>query len=286
MSWQIAQQTIPIWTLAGRQAIPFGCGQRQRELLQTRQGESDLAFIDGDFYLFATCEVEEPEPIEVEGVLGVDLGIVNIASTSDGEHFSGSRANNIRHRRSALRTKLQARGTHSAKRKLARLSGKERRFATDINHVISKQLVHIAQRTKRAIGLEDLTGIRSRVRTRSRQRYQLHSWSFYQLRQFVEYKAKLAGIPIVPVDPAYTSQTCPGCGHADKRNRRTQSLFRCVNCEFVAHADTVGAINIGRAAVAQPSRPDFVNLPNVPNSKPGFQSGVRIPTQFQDSVHS
>ncbi len=100
--------------------------------------------------------------MEVEGALGVDLGVVNIAVDSDGEVHSGSQINNVRHSHRLLRAKLQAKGTRSAKRKLKRLSGKERRFAKDTNHCISKKLVAKAKDTNRAIALEDLKGIRSR----------------------------------------------------------------------------------------------------------------------------
>ncbi len=158
LSWNLTASRVSIWTVAGRQSIPFAAGEYQRKLLQTRQGETDLAYVRGEFYLFATVNVEEPDPVEVEGVLGVDLGIVHIATDSDGEAYSGRRLNSVRPRHRRLRRKLQRKGTKGAKRRLRKLSGKERRFAHDVNHTISKRIVEKAQRTNRAIALEDGQG--------------------------------------------------------------------------------------------------------------------------------
>ena len=248
LRWREAEQAVSIWTIDGRQAIPFACGDRQRELLQNQQGESDLALIDGAFYLLATCEVECPEQFEAEEALGVDLGIANIAADSDGETYSGAQINNLRRRHSKLRAKLQQKGTKSAKRLLKARRRKERRFAQDVNHVISKRIVEKAEGTGRAIGLEDLSGIRERTTVRRSQRRQHHSWSFHDLRQKIAYKATLAGVPVIPVDPTNTSRTCPICGFVHKRNRATQSTFSCIRCGLSGRADTIAAVNIGRRA--------------------------------------
>jgi IS605 OrfB family transposase len=252
LSWRVQDQTVSIWTVQGRLRIPFVCGERQLELLQTRQGESDLGLNKGKFFLFATCEINEPKPVDVEGALGVDLGVVNIAVDSDGQVHSASHINHLRHRHRRLRTKLQAKGTRSAKRKLKRLSGKERRFAKDTNHCISKKLVAKAKDTNRAIALEDLRGIRERVTVRRSQRATLHSWAFYQLRSFLTYKAKRAGISVFLVDPRNTSRTCPACGHIDKANRPSQSKFSCLVCGFAGLADHIAAVNISRRAAVNP----------------------------------
>ena len=222
-------------------------------MLQTRQGESDLGIFRGMFFLSATCEVEELKPVDVEGALGVDLGVANIAVDSDGEIHSASHINNVRHRHHSLRIKLQAKGTRSAKRKLKQLSGKESRFAKDTNHRIGKQIVAKAKDTKRAIALEDLTGIRTRVTVRRCQRATLHSWAFFQLRNFVEYKAKRTGVPVILVDPRNTSRTCPVCGCIDKANRPSQGVFSRVVWGFAGIGDHIAAVNIGRRAnVNQP----------------------------------
>jgi len=252
LSWRLQDNTVSIWTVNGRLRIPFVCGKRQLELLQTRQGESDLGLYRGLFFLSATCEVDQPKLIDIEGALGVDMGVVNIAVDSDGEVHSASHINNVRHRHRRLRARLQAKGTRSAKRKLKQLSGKERRFAKDTNHCISKKLVAKAKDTNRAIALEDLQGIRERVTVRRSQRATLHSWAFYQLRSFVTYKAKRAGVPVFLVDPRNTSRTCPACGYVDKANRRSQSKFSCVVCGFAGLADHIAAVNIGRRAAVNP----------------------------------
>src|SRR3990167_8757423 len=149
---------VSIWTINGRMLIPFVCGEHQRALLKMRQGESDLVLFRDKFFLSATCEVEEPMPQDIEGVLGVDLGITNIAVDSDGEVHSASAVNNIRYRHRRLRAKLQRKGTKAAKRRLKALSGHESRFTKWTNHNLSKKMVAKAQGTKRAIALEDLTG--------------------------------------------------------------------------------------------------------------------------------
>ena len=252
LSWRLQDQTVSIWTVNGRLRLPFVCGERQLERLQTRQGESDLGLYKGLFFLSATCEVDEPQPMNVDGTLGVDLGVVNIAVDSDRQIHSANHINNLRHRHRRLRAKLQAKGTRSAKRKLKRLSGKERRFAKDTNHCISKKLVAKAKDTNRAIALEDLRGIRERGTVRRSQRATLHSWAFFQLRSFVTYKAKGAGVPVFLVDPRNTSRTCPACGHVDQANRLSQSKFSCVVCGFAGLADQIAAINIGRRAAVNP----------------------------------
>ena len=130
-----------------------------------------------------------------------------------------------------------------------------------MNHCISRKVVLKAQRTNRAVALEDLQGIRQRVRVGKGQRRQHHSWSFNQLRQFMSYKARLAGVPVILVDPRNTSRTCPACGLVDKANRVSQALFSCVSCAFAGPADTIAAWNIralGRADVNLPHAPALV----------------------------
>jgi IS605 OrfB family transposase len=255
LSYALPDASVSIWTVRGRERIPFVCGERQWQLLQTRQGESDLVYSNGQWYLLATCDVEEPAPgdLDPSDALGVDLGVVNIATDSDGEVHSGHAVNNVRARHRRLRTKLQTKGTKGARRRLKRLSGKERRFARHVNHVISKGIVAKAERTTRALALEDLKGIRERARARTPQRATLHSWSFAQLRAFIDYKARRAGVRMIFVDPRHTSRTCPICGCVDKSNRPSQSVFSCVQCGFAGHADTIAAENIRRAA-CKPAR--------------------------------
>lgn len=253
LSWKLSKKTVSIWTVGGRETIPFVAGEHHMALLESMQGEADLIYRQGNFYLHQVCEVDEPPTKDVDEFLGVDLGIVNIATDSDGTAHSGNMVNNVRHRHRRLRSKLQRKGTKSARRRLKKLAGKERRFATNVNHTISKRIVAAAKDTGRGVALEDLRGIRKRVTVRRAQRATLHSWSFFQLRSFLEYKARLAGVPLVVVDPRNTSRTCPACGCVDKRNRPTQEFFSCIQCGFSGPADYIAAVNIGsRAAVNRP----------------------------------
>jgi putative transposase len=219
-------------------------------LLRARPiGESDLICRDGKWYLHSTIEVPEATPCDpVNGFLGVDMGIVNIATTSAGKNSSGARLNSYRKRQLRLRKRLQAKKTTSARRLLRKRRRKETRFATDINHKISKGIVAEAERTGRGIAVEQLTGIRDRVRLRKPQRAMLHSWAFAQLGFLW---------PIRPDKPGWRSSrlTLPtrrrrsACGWVDKKNRRTQSAFKCGRCGFVGHADHNAAINIATRGV-------------------------------------
>jgi predicted transposase len=172
---------VSIWTMEGRQTVPYACGPKQRELLAHRMGETDLVYRDNTFYLNAVIDVEEPPLLATEDVLGIDLGIVNILADSDGETYSGGQVNGLRKRHAKLRARLQQKGSRACKRLLRKRSRKEKRFAAHVNHVISKQVVLKAERTNRGIALENLQGIRSRVRVRKSRRRQHHSWSFLQL---------------------------------------------------------------------------------------------------------
>ncbi|WP_055480334.1 RNA-guided endonuclease InsQ/TnpB family protein [Sphaerimonospora mesophila] len=252
LSWQLDARTVSIWTTAGRlRGVAFtGSADRIKTLTAYRKGESDLVTRDGMWFLIATCEVPDPPVATPDGFVGVDLGIANIATTSDGKRHSGRGLNAVRHRQRELRARLQAKGTKSAKRLLKKRRRKEARFAANTNHVIAKQIVTEAERTGRGIALEDLGGIRDRVRLRKPQRVTLHSWSFHQLGSFIAYKAARAGVAVVHVDPAYTSQACSSCGHVDKRNRPGQETFACTSCGFAEHADVNAARNIAARGVA------------------------------------
>lgn len=254
LSWKTRdEQRVSIWAIGGRQHIPFATGERQKEMLEHRQGQADLIYRGGELYLHQICEIETPDPDDPEGWLGVDLGIVNLAVTSDGDVFSGEQLEARRQWYADRRATLQAVGTKSAKRRLKQLSGRQSRFQKDTNHCISKALVETAQRTGRGIALEDLSGISSRTRVRRGQRNKHHNWPFYQLRQFLSYKSEMYGVPVQFVDPRHTSQSCSVCGHTDKSNRVSRDDFLCSACGYAASADLNAAINIAaRANVNSP----------------------------------
>ena len=123
------KKTISIWTVQGRiRNIPFECSPDQLKMLSNRKGESDLICENGFFYLIVGVEITE-EPIrEVNDYLAFDSGIVNIATTSDGDNWSGGAITLRRKKNRALRAKLQSKGTKSAKRLLKKRSKKETWF--------------------------------------------------------------------------------------------------------------------------------------------------------------
>jgi putative transposase len=251
LSWQVDARTVSIWTVQGRlKAVAYtGSPAQLKAVATSKVGESDLVYRDGTWLLYASVEVPEPEPIDPNGFLGVDMGIANIAYDSDATRYAGNRLNRYRRRQQRLRQRLQHKNTKSARRLLGRRNKKEARHAANVNHRIAKTIVTEAVRTGRGIAVEELTGIRERVRLRKPQRVTLSSWSFHQLGAFLTYKARRAGVPLVEVDPRYTSQTCHSCGHRDKRNRPDQETFRCRSCGVVAHADHNAALNIAQRAV-------------------------------------
>ncbi|MFJ9755511.1 RNA-guided endonuclease InsQ/TnpB family protein [Streptomyces sp. NPDC101149] len=252
LSWQYEAQTVSIWTVAGRlKDVRFtGSADALATLREHRKGEADLIERDGEFYLIATCEVPEAEIYEPDGFVGVDLGIVNIATSSTGYQAAGRQLGRYRKRQISLRAKLQKKRTQSAKRRLKERSRREQRHVRNTNHIIAKTIVTEAERTSSGIALEELRGIRQRVRLRKPQRVTLHSWAFAQLGDFIVYKARRAGVPVIFIDPAHTSQQCCECGHIDKKNRASQALFTCRNCGVVAHADRNASRNIARRGEA------------------------------------
>jgi len=244
---------VSLGTAEGRETIPLHTGDYARLDQRVLRGQADLIIIGGEFYLCLVAEQPEEPPLIPGGYLGVDLGIVKLATTSDGVSYSGDGVEEARRRYAGLKAVLQRVGSESAKRHLRRLSGREGRFKRQVNHVISKELVEVAKGTKRAIALEDLVGIRARTTVRHRQRGRHDRWAFKQLRAFIEYKAKVAGVPVLVVDPRDTSRRCSACGRVEKLNRVSQSEFRCRVCEYGENADLNAARNIRwGAGVNQP----------------------------------
>jgi len=238
---------ISILTLRGRLIIPIRIGEYQVARMNTVVKETDLILSNGIFYLATVVDAPEATPDDPTGTLGVDLGVINLAVDSDGEFYSGENVDEVREKIDTLKSALQSKGTKSAKRHLKKLSGRESRFRRSVNHMISKRLVSKAKDTYRQIALEDLKGVGdSTVRHAQRRRHK--SWAFSQLRQFITYKAVIAGVLVKLVDPRNTSRTCPQCGFVSKSNRKSQSLFSCHQCGFASNADIVGAINISRKA--------------------------------------
>jgi len=186
LNWYVERGQVSIWSVDGRLKLTFVCGAYQRGLLAFRQGEADLAFVNGNFYLMATVSIPDPPLIETNGVLGVDLGIVELATDSEGHSYSGAAVKAMRRSTRAHRAGLQKCGTKRAKRTLKKMRLKASRFSKHVNHVISKQLVQSALSSRKALALEDLTGIKERASAFNREmRWQMGNWAFFQLGQFI-----------------------------------------------------------------------------------------------------
>jgi len=213
------------------------------------------------FSLHVSVEHPDVPPVPEGKVLGIDRGIVNIAVCSDNSFYNANRIKNVRAKYAHLRNELQSKGTRSAKRKLRKIAGRERRFVTDTNHCIAKQIVNSGFT---AFALEDLNKIRVRKRRGTSFNRKLNSWAFYELEQFLRYKAEAQGKWVYRVDARYTSQKCSVCGHTYKGNREGSS-FRCRKCGFQLHADLNAARNIAQAGYTCLSRLS-VNQPNVTHS--------------------
>jgi IS605 OrfB family transposase len=258
---------VSLLTLEGRVVVPFVLGQYQRAGMKLPRGQSDLVLrMDGKWFLIVTVDVPEAAPIPVTDFIGVDLGTVNIATDSDGAQMSGAKVEKARRKYGDERRTLQeaaakrrqgGRRPRSIRRKLAKQRARESRYKKDVNHCTAKEYVETAKRTGRGIALEDLGGIRDRVTARGGDaRNRLSGWSFFQFRSFVEYKALRAGVPVVFVDPAYTSQTCAGCGYCDRHNRKTQATFHYLHCGHRDNADRNAARNLRARAIVMWSQGD------------------------------
>jgi len=246
----MALDRVSLSTVSGRVTCRLLGGKRQHEMLVDPQweiGGADLVWRRGVYYLHVTQSTEAPSITETPDAIGVDLGIVNVATDSTGERFTGARVREVRNRSVKRRAALQRVGTRSAQRRLKQMSGREQRFMKDINHTISTALVKKAVVSRKALALEDLTGIRDRTMVRREDRDARHSWAFNQLRTYIAYKAAWAGVQVRFVDPAYTSQTCSQCGHGERANRQSQASFQCRQCGCCLNADINAATNISLA---------------------------------------
>ena len=238
--------TFSLNLLHGRDHIATLLGDFQCEALRGRKPTSATLVKrrDGGYYLHVQIKDESPEPMKVEGVLGVDMGIVNLAVDSTGETFSGAKVDEARQRYGKRRRNLNQCGTKSARRRLRKIRRKESRFRANENHKISKQLVQKAKGTGCTLAIEDLAGIGQRTTARGPQRNRMKGWAFHQLRGFLTYKAQRAGVPVVTIDPRNTSRTCNACGHCHKGNRKSRNEFVCRSCGHQSPADWNAALNI------------------------------------------
>jgi IS605 OrfB family transposase len=255
LTWK-GVEAVSVLTLDGRTLVPVKMGDWQKVQFRNVRGEFFLHYRRGRFYLVVVVEEPEPPLRRAEGVLGVDLGIVNLAVDSDGNIHKGDCVDQLRVRTERLKASLQRRGTKSARRHMRKVAGKESRFRKHMNHVISKELVARAKGTRRAIALEELEGVCSGRTVPRPQRRRQFSWAYRQLRRFITYKAKRAGVPVIPVPPQGTSRQCPRCRYEASGNRKSRVLFECRRCGLAGPADYIAAVNIAaRAAVDRPIVP-------------------------------
>lgn len=252
-SFRETDWTVSIKLLNSRQRLKLLIGNYQVGLLKGTAPTSAVLVRrrNGEYYIHITIDKPISPITETPKVLGVDLGRTDIATTSEGESWSGRQITDKRNHYAKLRASLQrkaTKGTRSTRRRcrqlLARLSGQEKRFQKHINHEISRQLVNNAVTNKKAIAIEDLTGIRERTNKKPRSKADQrlgNNWAFYQLRQFLTYKCVLTGVKLILVNPAYTSLSCHKCLSIGDRNGKKFSCSRCGNkCD----ADYNGAKNI------------------------------------------
>lgn len=251
--------TVSLATIHGRERIALHAGNYQRGKLKTRNPTSAqlCKHRDGKYYLHIQIKDDAPDPKDTSKVLGIDLGRRDIAVTSEGEKWDGTGIEQVRDKFSRVRASLQKKapkGTRTTRRRcrevLKRLSSRERRYQQSLNHNISKSVVKRAVELSASIAIEDLTGIRDRTNQQPRnktERRRSNSWAFYQLRMFIEYKALGAGVQVIPISPAYTSQMCHNCLHIHPvkgKSYRSGKTFRCGHCGWQGDADFNGANNI------------------------------------------
>ena len=259
-------QTVGITLMCGRVKFKLSIGNYQLALLK---GQSPTAATlnktkQGDYYINICVDLPTNPTGKTPKVIGVDLGRRDIATTSNGDSWSGKQIQSTRDRYSKVRANIQSKRTRSSRRLMRRLSGREQRFQKWLNHNISKQLVQKANQSNSALAFEDLTNIRESLNQKPRnktERRRTNNWAFYQLRLFVGYKANIAAVPVIFVPPAYTSQTCSRCGHIHPtkgKSYRNGKVFKCGHCGFEHDSDINAANNIaalGRTIVSSPESP-------------------------------
>ena len=256
--YSLTQNCFSVNTLNGRIKLPYFAEGMSKYFDHTiyRFGTAKLTNKHGKYYLHipVTYDVEESNISDICNVVGIDRGINFVVATYDSHHKSGFvSGKTIKQKRAAyskLRKELQMRHTPSSRRRLKAIGQRENRWMQDINHQVSKALA-TGNPKQTLFVLEDLTGIRNVTeRVKTKNRYVSVSWSFYDLEQKLIYKAKQNQSSVIKVDPRYTSQCCPACGHTEKSNRNKKiHLFTCKNCGYTSNDDRIGAMNLYRMGI-------------------------------------
>ena len=255
--YSLNKDLFSVNTLQGRVRLPYENQAMERYFDGTWSfGTAKLVYKHGKFFLHIpmTKEFDEAQLGDVNQVVGTDFGLNFLATAFDSKgettFYHGRAIKDKRSHYKQLRRKLQQKQTPSARKRLKQIGHRENRWMTDVNHCVSKSLVD-KYGSNTLFVIEDLTGIRQATeRVWKRYRYETVSWAFYQLRQFLEYKALLKGSKVLAVDPKYTSQTCPKCGHVEKANRnKKKHVFQCKNCLYTSNDDRIGAMNLHRMGI-------------------------------------
>ncbi len=227
-----------------RISIRTSITDRQKSVLaDSKLGTMRIVYKGSKIVAQIVYEIAEPEYSDDGNVMGIDLGIKcpAVSYISDGRvkfYGNGRKNKYMRRRFKYIRKKLQKAKHPEA---VERINNKEQRIMKDIDHKLSHDIIETAvSHNVKTIKLERLANIHSTTRTSRKNNHSLHEWSFYRLAQYIEYKAKLAGIKVEYVNPAYTSQKCPVCGHVHHANDRN---YTC-KCGFHIHRDLLGAMNI------------------------------------------
>lgn len=256
--YSLTQNCFSVNTLNGRVKLPYFSGNMSKYFDHTiyKFGTAKLVNKHGKYFLHipVTYDMEESNIADICNVVGIDRGINFVAATYDSRHkssfISGKAIKQKRANYSKLRKELQMRQTPSARRRLKAIGQRENRWMQDVNHQVSKALVESNPKHTLFV-LEDLSGIRyATERVRTKDRYVSVSWSFYDLEQKLIYKAKQNQSTVIKVDPRYTSQCCPVCGHIERVNRDKRiHLFTCKNCGYKSNDDRIGAMNLYRMGI-------------------------------------
>lgn len=261
INWKTNQ--VSISTISGRKKYDLKIADYYKQYLSWEYTSAELMVKKNKVWLKIVFQKDINDFESNGNLIGIDRGINKLAVTSNNKFFGGGKVKHIVNKRRNQRASLQKKNTKSAKRHLKRLSGKERRFKEQANHIIAKQIVSTLN-IGDTIVIENLTGIRNSTRARKKLRTAINGWNFYQLELFLTYKAEAKGIKVVHIDPRYTSQRCSKCGNIDKKNRKNQSIFCCRKCNFKHNADLNAAKNICLKYLDSTGYPDkaVVNQPN------------------------
>jgi len=256
--YSLTQNCFSVNSLDGRVKLPYFSEGMSKYFNHTiyKFGTAKLVNKHGKYFLHipVTYDVEESNISDICNVVGIDRGINFVVATYNSKHKSGFVSGKaIKQKRasySKLRKELQMRQTPSSRRRLKAIGQRENRWMQDVNHQVSKALVESNPKHTLFV-LEDLSGVRNATeRVRTKDRYVSVSWPFYDLERKLIYKAKQNQSTVIKVDPRYTSQCCPVCGHIEKANRNKKiHLFTCKNCGYKSNDDRIGAMNLYRMGI-------------------------------------